>query len=181
MDQSSQALNCGAQPMPSAVNSLSIPALSLDSRDASACASAPAYQNHTGRRLPFVHFAWKTASSVRKAFSSVRLCPFRAINKLKTNTLWERLYADCPITSLANIKLSSSRLAVRKTTPQGALPFPSLLDARQKWLCLRATRDGRRGAGGWGRKHVRYPLMLYTYCMDTAVNFPAFSGVLAAF
>ncbi len=173
MDQSSLALNRGAQPMPSAVNSLSIPALSLDSRNAGICAPAPAYQNHTDSRLPFVRFAWKTASPVRKAFSRVRLCPFRAINKLKTNTLWERLYADCLMNSLVNIQLSSSRLAVRKTTPLGALPLPSLLgrgpgggvgfeiraifkgvrssasllDARQKWLCLRATRDGEKGPG----------------------------------
>ena len=138
MDQCLQALNRGVQPMPSALNLLSIPALSPDSCDASACAPAPAYQNHTESRLPFVRFTWKNASPVRKAFSRVRLCPFRAINKLKTNNLWERLYADCLITSLANIKLSSSRLALRKTTPLGALPFPSLLDARQKWLCLRA-------------------------------------------
>ena len=149
MDQSSQALNRGVQPTPSAVNSLSIPALSLDSRDTGISVPAPAYQNHTGSRPPFVRFAWKTASSVRKAFSRVRLCPFRAINIPKTNILWGRLNADCPLTSLANIKLSSSRLAVRKTTPLGALPFPGLLNARQKWLCLRATRDGGRGAGGW--------------------------------
>ncbi len=138
MDQCSQALNRGAGPMPSAENSLSIPALSLNSRDTGICAPAPTYQNHTGSRLSFVRFAWKTASTVRKNIFFVRLCPFRAINIPKTNTLWERLYANCLITSLANIQLSSSRLALRKTTPLGALPFPSLLDARQNWLCLRA-------------------------------------------
>ncbi len=173
MDQSSQTLNRGAQLMPSAENSLSIPAPSRDSRAAGICAPAPAYQNHTDRRLPFVRFAWKTASNVRKMFFFVRLCPFRTINIPKTNTLWERLHADCLITSLTNIQLSSSRLAVRKTTPLGALPLPSLLgrgpgggvgfeiraifkgvrssasllDARQKWLCLRATRDGEKGPG----------------------------------
>ncbi len=147
MDQCSQALNRGAGPMPSAQNSLSIPALSLDSRDAGICAPAPTYQNHTESRLPFVRFAWKTLSIVRKKYFLVRLCPFRTINIPKTNTLWQRLYADCPITSPANIQFSSSRLAVRKTTPLGALPFPRLLDARQKWLCLRATRDGEKGPG----------------------------------
>ena len=147
MDQCSQALNRGAGPMPSAENSLSIPALSLNSRDTGICAPAPTYQNHTGSRLSFVRFAWKTASTVRKNIFFVRLCPFRAINIPKTNTLWERLYANCLITSLANIQLSSSRLALRKTTPLGALTFPGLLDARQKWLCLRATRDGEKGPG----------------------------------
>ncbi len=167
MDQCSQALNRGAQPMPSAENSLSIPALSPDS-------PAPTYQNHTGSRLPFVRFAWKTASSVRKAFSRVRLCPFRAINIPKTNTLWERLYADCLVTSLTNIKLSSSRLAMRKTTPLGALPFPGLLDARH--------RDGGRGAGGWGRKHAPHPLdaiyILYPYSGEFSGVFRGFSGAL---
>ncbi len=204
MDQCSHALNRGAQPMPSAENSLSIPALSLDSRDASACAPAPTYQNHTESRLSFVRFAWKTASIVRKKFFFVRFCPFRAINKLKTNSLRERLYADCLITSLANIKLSSSRLAVRKTTPLGAPPFPGLLDARQKWLCLRALsgrppKYTRRGEPP-GRPQVTTksgqvqsgdgvenmfatpppPPMLYTYCIYTSANFPAFSRVLAA-
>ena len=113
MDQCSQALNRGAQPMPSAQNTLSIPALSLDSRDAGICAPAPAYQIHTDRRLPFVRFAWKTASSVRKAFSSVRLCPFRAMDKLKTNSLWERLYADCPSKERAPLKIAR----ISKPTP----------------------------------------------------------------
>ncbi len=147
MDQCSQALNSAAQLTPSAQNSLSIPALSPDSCDASACAPAPTYQNHTGSRLPFVRFAWKTLSNVRKKFFFVRLCPFRTINIPKTNTLWGRLYADCLVISPANIQLSSSRLALRKTTPPGALTFPGLLDARQMWLCLRATRDGEKGPG----------------------------------
>ena len=213
MDQCSQALNRGAQLMPSAENSLSIPAaLSPDSRAAGICAPVPAYQNHTDSRLPFVHFAWKTAANVRKMFFFVRLCPFRTINIPKTNTLWERLNADCLITSLTNIQLSSSRLAVRKTTPLGALPLPSLLgrgpgggvgfeiraifkgvrssasllDARQKWLCLRATRDGEKGPGDRVENMSAtlpphpHPPMLYTYCIYTAANFPAFSGVLAA-
>ena len=147
MDQCSQALNSGAGPTPSAENSLSIPALSPDSLDAGLCAPAPAYQIHTESRLPFVRFAWKTASNVRKNIFFVRLCPFRTINIPKTNTLWGRLYADCLVISPANIQLSSSRLALRKTTPLGALTFPGLLDARQKWLCLRATRDGEKGPG----------------------------------
>ena len=174
MDQCSQALNRGAQPMPSAENSLSIPALSPASRAAGSRPATPAYQNHTNSRLPFVRFAWKTASSVRKAFSRVRLCPFRAINIPKTNILWGRLNADCPLTSLANIKLSSSRLAVRKTTPLGALPFPGLLDARH--------RDGGRGAGGWGRKHAPHPLdaiyILYPYSGEFSGVFRGFSGAL---
>ena len=189
--------------MPSAENSLSIPALSLDFRAAGICAPAPAYQNHTGRRLLFVRFAWKTASTVRKNIFFVRLCPFRTINIPKTNTLWERLYADCLIISLANIQLSSSRLALRKTTPLGALPFPGLLDARQNWLCLRAlsgrppkytrrgeppgrpqvtTKSGQVQPGdGIENMFTTPPPMLYTYCIYTAANFPAFSRILAAF
>ena len=68
------------------------------------CAAAPAYQNHTNSRLPFLRFAQKTRSIVRKKFFIVRLCPFWTINKLKTNTIRERPPADCTITSLANIK-----------------------------------------------------------------------------
>ncbi len=73
--------------------------------DAGSCAAALAYQNHTGRPRCFLRFGQKTASIVRKIFFFVRLCPFWTMNKLKTNTFWEWLPADCMITSLANIKL----------------------------------------------------------------------------
>ena len=118
MDQSSQTLNHGVQPMPSAENSLSIPALSPDSRDTGICVPAPAYQNHTGSRLPFVRFAWKTPSIVRKNIFFVRFCPFRTINKLKTNTLWERLDADCPSKERAPLKIAR----ISKPTPTPTPP-----------------------------------------------------------
>ena len=129
MDQLSQALNRGAQPMPVAENMVSMLTVSIDLRDlggqpgavqkhvrggsrlyASPCAAAQTYQIHTGRRLPFVHFAWKTRSIVRKKYFFVRLRPFWTINKPKTNILWERLTADRMMTSLANIKLCADGL-----------------------------------------------------------------------
>ena len=165
MDQCSQTLNRGAQPMPSAVNSLSIPALSLDSRDAGICAPAPAYQIHTESRLPFVRFAWKTASSVRKAFSSVRLCPFRAINKLKTNTLWERLYADCPSKERAPLKIAR----ISKPTPPPPPFSPSL------W---RASEASGRGSAlrvdGFGAQSCAICAFIVNFIVESPFPFGCF-------
>ena len=78
-------ITADSQPMPSA-----------DSRlYAGGCAAVSTYQNHTNSRLYFVRFVQKTASIVRKKYFLVRLCPFRTVNKPKTNTLWEWLHADC--------------------------------------------------------------------------------------
>ena len=99
MDQLSQLLNRGAQPLPIA-----------DSRlYAGAAARPPAYQKHTGSRLLFRHFGPKTASIVRNGQS-------RTMKRLKTNSLREWLHADRMITAPANTNTLRRRAVSTRPT-----------------------------------------------------------------
>ena len=78
-------------------------------------AAAPAKQIHTVTRLPFLRFACKTASIVRKIYFIVRNGQSRTKNKPKTNTRREWLHSDCMINWPANKNFVSAawRLATR--------------------------------------------------------------------
>ena len=143
MEQLSQALNLGPQPMQSVYSSLHHRTLKSISRKnrlylygvdtlakfsetarggseacqrqksplwrrARRCAGKPKSYQKPPASLRFSH---KTASTVRKIVFIVRNGQSRAMNKPKTNSLWEWLPADCMITSLANIKTLCRRLS----------------------------------------------------------------------
>ncbi len=148
MDQLSQALNLGPQPMPPAYSRLHGPTLKSISRKnrlylygvdtlaefsgtargasgtyrgrsrlyGGGSAAAPANQIHTVTRLPFLSFACKTASIVRKIYFIVRNGQSRTKNKPKTKVRREWLHSDYMINWLANKKLYVVSLAIGDAT-----------------------------------------------------------------